>query len=155
MNLLKKIIKIKKDKESKKPIKQKKKVGQVRIKKPEKEIKKDEKKDEQKEGKSQKNKNKIGSADAYKILLKPHQTEKATILASENKYVFQVSTRVNKLSIKQAFFDLYGIKPIAVDVINNLGKTVRYGRRQGRTKNWKKAVVTLPQGKTIKLYEGV
>ena len=93
--------------------------------------------------------------NAYKILVKPLITEKAANLGSESKYVFAVSIEANKIEIAKAINEIYGIKPIAVNVIRVGGKKVRHGRIQGRRKNWKKAIVTLPKGKTINIYEGV
>ena len=95
----------------------------------------------------------IGSA--YKILAKPLVTEKVSNLGALNKYVFAVAPRANKIEVARAIKQIYGIKPEAVNIINLAGKKARYGRASGRRKNWKKAIVTLPEGKTIKIYEGV
>lgn len=98
---------------------------------------------------------KLDTKDAYRILLKPVITEKGTYLNSENKYVFEVAPHANKISIKKAIWHLYGVKPLRVNIIKLPGKKIRYGRIQGRTKNIKKAIVTLKKGETIKVYEGV
>ncbi len=92
---------------------------------------------------------------AYRILIKPLVTEKVSTLGAENKYVFQVAKNVNKIEVTKAVTEVYGIKPISVNMINAKGKKVRYGRISGRRKNWKKAIVTLPEGKSINVYEGV
>ncbi len=92
---------------------------------------------------------------AYRILCRPLVTEKASIIAAEGKYVFEVSSQANKVEIAKAIFDLYGIKPIKVNIIKTKGKRVRSGRVSGRRKNRKKAIVTLPKGKSINVYEGV
>jgi len=93
--------------------------------------------------------------NAYRILVKPLVTEKATDLGSQNKYIFAVTAQANKIEITKAINEVYGIKPVAVNIIKMKGKRIRYGRISGRTKNWKKAIVTLPEGKSIKIYEGV
>lgn len=93
--------------------------------------------------------------NAYRILVKPLVTEKAANLGTENKYVFAVSSKANKIEIAKAINEVYGIKPVAVNIIKMQGKKTRYGRVAGRTKDWKKAVVTLPEGESIKVYEGV
>lgn len=106
------------------------------------------------EDKSQKG----GSAQghiAYRVLLRPLITEKAADMGPENKYVFAVSPKANKIEIAQAIQEVYGVKPNAVNVINVSGKRVRQGRISGQRKDWRKAVVTLPAGKTINIYEGV
>lgn len=93
--------------------------------------------------------------NAYKILIKPLITEKAGDLGSQNKYVFVVAVTANKISIAEAIDEVYGIKPIAVNVINMKGKKIRTGKELGKRKDWKKAIVTLPEGKSINIYEGI
>lgn len=95
------------------------------------------------------------SGQVYGILVKPLITEKAANLARINQYVFAVSNKANKIQISQAIEAKYGIKPVSVNVLNNSGKTIRRGRDTGRTKDWRKAMVTLPAGKTIQIHEGV
>lgn len=93
--------------------------------------------------------------NGYRILVKPLVTEKVSNLGALNKYVFAVARQANKIEVARAIQEIYGIKPLGVNVINKLGKKARYGRSSGRRKDWKKAIVTLPQGQTIKIYEGV
>lgn len=92
---------------------------------------------------------------AFRVLVKPLVTEKASHLGVENKYVFSVEIAANKIEIAKAIEEVYGIKPVAVNVIRVDGKKTRHGRMQGKRKDWKKAIVTMPAGKTIKVYEGV
>lgn len=106
-----------------------------------------------KENKEVKAKNQF--SNAYRILIKPMVTEKASIIASANKYVFQVSSDANKIEIAKAINNVYGIKPVSVNIVTMEGKKTRYGRITGKRKNWKKAIITLPAGSSIKLYEGV
>lgn len=96
-----------------------------------------------------------GTGHAHRILIKPLITEKAGFLGHENKYVFEVAVDANKIEIAKAVEEVYSIKPVAVNVINRDGKKVRRGREFGRRKDWKKAIVELPEGKTINIYEGV
>jgi large subunit ribosomal protein L23 len=92
---------------------------------------------------------------AYKILVKPLVTEKATNLSTHNKYAFEVSRQSNKISVGKAIEQIYKIKPLSVNIIQCQGKKVSYGKSRGQKKNWKKAIVTLPKEKTINIYEGV
>lgn len=92
---------------------------------------------------------------AYRILIKPLVTEKASHLAALNKYVFVVNPKMNKIEVKKAIRTIYKVEPVAVNILNFSGKSVRYGRTQGKTKSWKKAVVTLKEGDKIEVYEGV
>lgn len=92
---------------------------------------------------------------AYKYLIKPIITEKASSLGVYNQYVFEVAPKSNKVEIKKAIENLYGVRPLKVNIINMRGKIVRYGRNFGRTRNWKKAIVTLRSGDKIDVYQGV
>lgn len=93
--------------------------------------------------------------NAHRVLVKPLVTEKAANLGSDDKYVFAVSRSANKIEIMKAIKEVYGIKPISVNIIKVRGKRVRYGRTFGQRKDWKKAIITLPSGKSINIYEGV
>ncbi len=93
--------------------------------------------------------------NAYKIIVKPLVTEKVSNLGAMNKYVFAVATSANKIEVAKAIKEVYGIKPVGVNIIKIEGKKARYGRISGKRKDWKKAIVTLPAGQTIKIYEGV
>jgi len=88
-----------------------------------------------------------------RILIKPLITEKATNLGVENKYIFEISSKANKIEVKKAIQSLYGVEPIKVNIINMGGKEVRYGKTQGQTKNTKKAIVTLKEGDKIDIFE--
>ena len=94
-------------------------------------------------------------SNAYKILVKPLVTEKVSNLGALNQYVFAVALKTNKIEVAKAVKEVYGIKPVSVNMIKMAGKKARYGRISGRRKDWKKAIVTLPSGQTIKIYEGV
>jgi len=80
-------------------------------------------------------------------------TEKAGILGEkENKYVFRVSPRANKLQIKNAIEKLFGKTVVSVNTCNYAGKARRERRADyGRTAAWKKAIVTLKDGEKIEL----
>jgi len=95
------------------------------------------------------------TGEAYKVLMRPLITEKATDLSALGKYCFEVSPRANKIQVKKAIKDLYNVDPVSVNIINMRGKRVRYGRIQGKRKNWKKAIIALKPGDKIELYEGV
>jgi large subunit ribosomal protein L23 len=94
-------------------------------------------------------------SEAHRVLVSPLVTEKATVLSEHNKYVFIVSTSANKIAIAKAIHDVYGVKPVAVNIANVSGKKVARGRIKGVRSDWRKAIVTLKKGETIKIYEGV
>lgn len=83
------------------------------------------------------------------ILLRPIITEKATDQEVKGVYIFEVTIKANKTSIKKVIEQIYGIKPLRVNIIRVRGKRVRYGRSTGRTKSWKKALVFLKKGDKI------
>lgn len=95
------------------------------------------------------------TSQAYRVLIKPLITEKASDLGVLGKYVFAVAPKMNKVEVKKAIRAIYKIEPVKVNISNFSGKNVRYGRVQGQTKNWKKAIVTLKSGDKIEVYEGV
>jgi large subunit ribosomal protein L23 len=90
----------------------------------------------------------------YDIIRRPVITEKSNIMASEtNQYVFEVDMRANKIQIKDAIERIFDVDVIKV---NTMVMPLKRGRR-GRTyyvrqRAWKKAVVTVPQGQSISLF---
>lgn len=92
---------------------------------------------------------------AYRIVQRPHITEKATLLAEKGKYVFRVSRSANKPEIKKAIESLYEVKVNRVHLIHVAAKQRRLGRSQGwqggLKKGFKKAIVSLAPGEKIEL----
>ena len=88
----------------------------------------------------------------FKVLLGPHVSEKATVLAdSRNQFVFKVDTTATKLEIKKAVEQLFNVK-VKVDTaltLNVKGKTKRTVRGLGKRNDWKKAYVSLQPGQDI------
>jgi large subunit ribosomal protein L23 len=124
-------------------------------KKAEKEVK-EKKKDTpvvSKKEKSSKGKKVKGSA--YRVLVKPLITEKVTDMGMYNKYAFEVTLDTNKQEVKKAMQEVYGVVPISVNILNMKGKSVRFGRVTGKTKKWKKAIITLKKDDKIEVYQGV
>lgn len=82
-----------------------------------------------------------------KILLAPHVSEKATIVAENHKqFVFQVAPDATKPEIKQAVEQLFDVKVAGVQIVNLKGKTKRFGATMGKRNNLKKAYVALKPG---------
>lgn len=98
---------------------------------------------------------KVIPADLSGIVLRPLVTEKAAIVAHGGQYTFVVATKANRVQVKSAIRAMYGILPESVNIMCMRGKAVRFGRSNGQRASWKKAIVTLPKGKTIDVYEGV
>lgn len=86
----------------------------------------------------------------YDIIFAPIITEKsANLQQNENKYVFKVDIRANKTQIKQAIEDIFKVKVVNVNTLNNHPKDRRVGRYTGKTNRYKKAIVKLAEGDTI------
>lgn len=92
--------------------------------------------------------------DPHRIIRRALVTEKGTALKEQNKYVFEVDRRANKVEIKRAIEALFGVTVTAVHALNVAGKQKRVGRFSGRTGDWKKAIATLKEGQTIEFFEG-
>lgn len=91
----------------------------------------------------------------YGVLIRPLITEKSTALAGEDKYAFEVDLRANKQQIKEAVELAFDVRVAAVNTMRVKGKPRRFGRRETRRPDWKKAIVTLQPGHSIELFEGV
>ena len=91
--------------------------------------------------------------DIYSVIDTIRLSEKATLLQEENnEYVFKVSRKANKLEIKRAVEQLFGVKVTDVRTCNYNGKARRERRADaGRTAQWKKAIVRLKDGDSIDL----
>jgi large subunit ribosomal protein L23 len=89
------------------------------------------------------------------ILIEPVLSEKSNALREQGKYVFKVDPSASKIEIKEAVRKLFDVKVIDCTVMNVFGKMKRVRSRAGRTSSWKKAIVRLAPGETIKVFEGV
>jgi large subunit ribosomal protein L23 len=90
-----------------------------------------------------------------RILVRPVISEKSSNGAADNKYVFEVVKDANKFMVADAVQQTYGVRPEAVRVVTMPAKH-RFRRRiKGTVGAWKKAIVTLPKGKSITIVEGV
>lgn len=87
------------------------------------------------------------------VLIAPVFTEKTAALQSAGKYVFSVARGATKVDVAAAIRDLYGVKPVAVNMMKIQGKNVRFGRFSGKEKDVRKAIVTLKKGDAITLTE--
>ncbi|MCC7317186.1 MAG: 50S ribosomal protein L23 [Bacteroidales bacterium] len=94
------------------------------------------------------------------IIVKPIVTEKMTALGEKlQHYGFIVDKRANKLQIKTAIKDLYGVEVSTVNTMNYAGKRksrfTKTGVIAGKTSAFKKAVVTLANGETIDFFSNI
>ena len=95
--------------------------------------------------------------NSYDIILKPVITESSMDMLADKKYTFKVATDANKIEIKKALETVFpSIKVARVNTLRTLGKMKRQGMHQGRTREIKKAYVTLTEdSKPIEFFEGM
>ena len=93
---------------------------------------------------------------AQDIIIKPIVTERSMDLLQERKYTFKVAKNANKIEIKNALVELFGVEVEDVRTMNVKGQEKRMGRYTGFRPDWKKAVVTLTENsKTIEFFDGM
>jgi len=91
----------------------------------------------------------------YDVILAPHITEKATLVSEQNAVVFKVANDATKPEIKAAVEALFNVTVTGVNTITQKGKTKRWKGAPYRRSDFKKAIVTLKDGQSIDVTEGV
>ena len=91
----------------------------------------------------------------YDIVLAPHITEKTTMLSETNSVVFRVAPNATKPQIKEAIEALFPVTVISVNTMVAKGKTKRWKGRSYQRSDVKKAIVTLAEGQSIDVTQGV
>ena len=89
--------------------------------------------------------------DYTDIIIAPVITEKSAAQAEQNVYTFKVASNANKISIKKAIEEAFGVKVEKVNTLNTKSKKKRVGRYVGKTNRKKKAIVKLKEGSSIEL----
>ena len=93
---------------------------------------------------------------AHDIILKPVITEESMMGTAFKKYTVKVAKDANKAEIKAAVEEVFGVKVSKVNTLNCKGHLRRYGRYEGYTPAWKKAIVTLTEDSdTIDFFDGL
>ena len=77
------------------------------------------------------------------IIVRPVVTEKSNDELQLGKYTFEVNKKATKVQIAKAVEKLFEFKVLNVNTMNVNGKKKRVGYHQGRTSDWKKAIVTI------------
>jgi large subunit ribosomal protein L23 len=91
----------------------------------------------------------------YDVVLAPHITEKSTLLSEQNAVVFKVAKDASKPEIKAAVEALFNVKVTGVNTLVTKGKSKRWKGQPYQRSDAKKAIVTLAEGETIDITEGV
>lgn len=88
--------------------------------------------------------------NSYSIIRRPLVTEKGMAAVNDmNQYPFEVDISANKAQIKQAIEDVFSVRVTQVRTMTRHGKPRRVRYRKGKTREWKRAVVTLAAGEAI------
>ena len=92
----------------------------------------------------------LGREGLMNVLLAPHVTEKTSLaLQDRNQYTFRVRRDATRTDVRRAVELMFEVKVEGVQVVNEPGKTRRFGGRTGRTQDSKKAYVRLAEGQSI------
>lgn len=93
---------------------------------------------------------------SYDIIRKPVITEKTMTAMADKKYTFIVQINANKVQVKKAVEEIFGVKVEKVQTVRTMGKTKRMGVHVGKRADFKKAIVTLSEdSKSIEFFEGM
>ncbi|MBE6903262.1 MAG: 50S ribosomal protein L23 [Ruminococcaceae bacterium] len=96
------------------------------------------------------------SSFAQDIIIRPIITEKSMDGIANKRYTFEVAKTANKVEIRKAVEELFSVEVEKVNTINVRGKNKRMGVHAGRTRSWKKAIVTLKEkSKTIEFFDSM
>ena len=93
---------------------------------------------------------------SYEIIKKPVITENSMDQMADKKYTFEVAKDANKVEIKKAVEEIFGVTVEKVTTMRVLGKVKRMGANSGKRPDWKKAIVKLTESsKTIEFFDGL
>ena len=91
--------------------------------------------------------------ESYQVILRPLVTEKGMHRSTRNnQYSFEINTQASKDDVRRAVEDLFNVKVEKVRTQNRRGKHRRHRFKQGMTKGWKKAIVTLHEEHRIDFF---
>ncbi len=93
----------------------------------------------------------MSNLTVMRIIKNPRITEKASLLAEQNVYTFDVPKSANKTEIKKAIFELYKVKPVKVNVLLVPSKQIFSKGKKGVKSGGKKALVYFKKGQIIEL----
>ena len=83
------------------------------------------------------------------VIIRPRITEKASHQSGGNSYTFDIDERANKLTVRDALREVYGVTPVKVNIVRIKPKMRMLRGKRGMTRGGKKALVFLKEGDTI------
>lgn len=90
---------------------------------------------------------------ARDVIIKPIVSEKSYALIEENSYTFLVHPDANKVQIRQAVEEIWGVKVVKVNTQNRNGKVKSNRLGRGKRNDTRRAIVKLAEGDKIELFE--
>ncbi len=89
---------------------------------------------------------------AYEVIIRPVVSERSYDLMEQGKYTFEVAKKAPKEEIRDAVEQIFGVHVTSVNTINVKPKTKRVRYIAGKTRSWKKAIVTVAEGESIEIF---
>lgn len=90
--------------------------------------------------------------EARQIIIRPVITERSFDMQEYNRFTFEVAKTASKIEIAKAVEEIFDVKVLKVNTVNVKSKKKRMRNIEGKTRTWKKAIVTLGEGDTIELF---
>tara|TARA_B100001029_G_scaffold174512_1_gene174714 strand:- start:636 stop:929 length:294 start_codon:yes stop_codon:yes gene_type:complete len=91
----------------------------------------------------------------YDKIISPIVTEKSTILSEQNKIVFKVPNKANKINLKKNIEKIFKVNVVKVNIINKQNRKKLTRGRKVKIQGYKKAIITLKKGQSIDLTTGI
>ena len=90
--------------------------------------------------------------DPREVIIRPIISERTYTRMENNVYTFEVAKSANKIEIAQAVEAIFGVKVVKVNTSNVKAKPKRVRYQLGKTRTWKKAMVTVAEGDAIEIF---
>tara|TARA_Y100000817_G_scaffold234625_1_gene186887 strand:+ start:192 stop:488 length:297 start_codon:yes stop_codon:yes gene_type:complete len=97
----------------------------------------------------------ITKTNLYNKIISPIVTEKSTNQSEQNKIVFKVNKKFNKIIIKKNIEKIFKVDVIKINIVNKKSKTKSTRGKKVTVPGYKKAIVTLKKGQNIDLTTGI
>ena len=88
----------------------------------------------------------------YNVIIRPVVSERSYDLMEQGKYTFEVARTAPKEEIRDPVEKIFGVHVVKVNTVNVKPKNKRVRMQQGKTRQWKKAIVTLKEGESIEIF---
>ena len=91
----------------------------------------------------------------YDKIISPLVTEKSTILSDQNKIVFKVTIKANKINLKKNIEKIFKVNVTKINIINKQSRKKIVRGKKVKVMGYKKAIITLKKGQNIDLTTGI